>query len=163
MLNPERIKIEADISESFLNKIHVGDKITVTFPTFPDIKIESEISRIGNFIDPKTRTIKIQVNAKNPSGKIKPNQIALLHINDYYNPKAITVPSIILKQDTKGTFLFTVAKIEDKNVAKKVYVKTGISFNDKTEIVTGLNEGDLVIVSGYNMVSNSIPVKVSMK
>jgi RND family efflux transporter MFP subunit len=163
MLNPERIKIEADISESFLNKIHVGDKIMVTFPTFPDIKIESKITRIGNFIDPKTRTIKIQVDAKNPSGKIKPNQIALLHINDYYNPKAITVPSIILKQDTKGTFLFTVAKIEDKNVAKKVYVKTGISFNDKTEIVTGLNEGDLVIVSGYNMVSNSIPVKVSMK
>ncbi|QKG79298.1 efflux RND transporter periplasmic adaptor subunit [Tenuifilum thalassicum] len=163
LLNPDKIKIEADISESFLSKVHVGDKIAVTFPTFPDIKIETEISRIGNYIDPKTRTITIQVNSNNPSGMIKPNQIALLYINDYYNPKAITVPSIILKQDTKGTFLFTVDKASNREVAKKVYVKTGISFNDRTEVVKGLKDGDMVIVAGYNMVSNSIPVNVSIR
>ncbi len=163
MLNTEKLKIDADISESILNKVHVGDKVRIEFPTFPELSIEAPVFRIGNMVDPKTRTVKVEIHSTNPKGAIKPNQIAMLFINDYYNPEALSVPSIILKRDTKGTFLFKVEKTDSKYVATKVYVETGVAYNDRTVITKGLSAGDRVIVSGYNMVSNGVPVQLTSK
>lgn len=163
MLNTEKLKIDADISESILNKVHVGDKVRIEFPTFPELSIEAPVFRIGNMVDPKTRTVKVEIHSTNPKGAIKPNQIAMLFINDYYNPEALSVPSIILKRDTKGTFLFKVEKTDSKYVATKVYVETGVAYNDRTVITKGLSAGDRVIVSGYNMVSNGVPIQLTSK
>lgn len=160
VLNPKTFKIEADVSESLTGKIKIGDKVKVEFPSVPNLEMELSVSRTGNFIDPKTRTFKVEVIGDNPNGSIKPNQIALLHINDYSNPKSITVPSIIIKKDALGNFLFIAEKNDGKSYAKKIYVKTGISFEDRTEITDGLAENQQVIISGYNMVTSGSLVEL---
>lgn len=154
ILNPEGLKVEADVSENLIGKIKVGDKVEIEFPSTAEAKMILPVSRIGNFIDPKTRTFKVEVSGTNPNGNIKPNQIAFLRINDYFNPKAITVPSIIIKKDATGSFVFTAEKNDGRYIAKKVYVKTGTSFNDRTEVIEGINENDSVIVAGYNLVTS---------
>jgi len=45
-------------------------------------------------------------------------------------------------------------------MATKIYIKTGISYMDKTEVVSGIKVGDLIITDGYNNVSNGAVVKV---
>lgn len=160
VLNPKTFKIEADVSESLTGKIKIGDKVKVEFPSVSDLEMELSVSRTGNFIDPKTRTFKVEVIGANPNGNIKPNQIALLRINDYSNPRAITVPSIIIKKDALGNFLFIAEKNDGKTYAKKIYVKTGISFEDRTEITDGLAENQQVIISGYNMVTSGSLVEL---
>lgn len=160
LLNTQSIKIEADVSESLLGKIKTGDKVKVEFPSLPELTMELPVSRVGNYIDPKTRTFKFEVAGLNPNGRIKPNQIALLRINDYFNPKTITVPSIVIKKDAIGNFLFIAEKTDGKYLAKKVYVKTGISYEDRTEVVEGLEANQSVIVSGYNMVTSGVPVQL---
>ncbi|MGE0078645.1 MAG: efflux RND transporter periplasmic adaptor subunit [Bacteroidales bacterium] len=155
LINLEKLKIEADVSENLLTKIKVGDMVTIKFPTYSDIVVNAPIHRIGNAIDGKTRTIKVEIWLDNVKGQIKPNQIAMLSIKDFESKKALVVPSIILKQDSKGLFLFVASKSENgKTIASKTYVETGLSYNDRTVVTGGLSEGQQVITSGFNQIGN---------
>ncbi|HOP03528.1 MAG TPA: efflux RND transporter periplasmic adaptor subunit [Tenuifilaceae bacterium] len=155
LANLQKLKIVTDVSETLLPKIHVGDVVSVKFPTYNDIKLQAPIHRIGNLIDPKTRTIKVEILVDNIEGKIKPNQIAMLSIKDFEAKQALVVPSIVVKQDSRGEFLFVTDKNEEGNaIATKKYVTSGLSYFDRTMILDGISEGQKVIVAGYNQVGN---------
>ena len=164
LINLDRIKITADVSESLLPKINVGDTVNVLFPTYKNLSYSAPINRIGNAIDSKTRTIKIEVLMPNVKGLIKPNQMASLNIKDFESSKAIVVPSLIVKQDSKGEFLFIESKKEDgKSIARKVYVESGLSYNDKTMILSGLKVGQNAITAGFNQVGNGSLIEIRQK
>jgi RND family efflux transporter MFP subunit len=161
LVNLDKLKIEADVTENILTKIHVGDMVTIKFPTYSDIVLNAPIKRIGNAIDQKTRTIKVEIWLDNVRGQIKPNQIAMLSIRDFESKSAFVVPSIVLKQDSKGTFLFIASKNEaGKTVATKAYVETGLSYNDKTMVTKGLEKDQQVITAGFNQIGNGSLIEV---
>lgn len=155
LVNLDKLKVITEVSETLLPKIRVGDLVNIKFPTYSDINMRAPIHRIGNLIDQKTRTIKVEILVDNIEGKIKPNQIAMLNIKDFEAKQAMVVPSIVVKQDSRGEFLFVADKDKDgKDIATKKYVKSGISYSDRTMITQGLAEGNKVIVAGYNQIGN---------
>lgn len=161
IVNLQQLNINADVSEAYLSKIQTGDTVQLSFPAYPEIEMNAPIFRTGNIIKPDNRTFKVQVNISNIKEKLKPNIISVLKINDYTNTNAFVVPSIIIKRDMKGNFLFVATEGKDGTLmAKKRYVNTGKSFKDKTEIISGLSKNDRVIVDGYNMVSTGSNVKI---
>ena len=159
LVNLEKLNINADISEAYLSKIRQGEKVEVTFPSYPDINIELPVSRIGNIVNVENRTFRVELNMNNEGEKLKPNILALLKINDFSTDTALVVPSIIIKQDIKGSFLFVSREVGNKQVAEKIYVNPGISYQSKTMVESGLHVGDKIIISGYNMISNGIGIK----
>lgn len=161
MANLQKLKITADVSESLLPKINVGDTVTVNFPTYKDIKISAPIHRIGNLIDQNTRTIPIELRINNIDNLIKPNQMAKMKIRDFYAKSAIVVPSLVVKQDSRGDFLFVVDKDENSmDIASKQYVESGLSYDDNTMITKGLEEGQRIIVSGFNQVGTGSLINI---
>lgn len=161
LANLEKLKIIADVSESLLPKVKAGEMVKIKFPTYGDIEFNAPINRVGNLIDQKTRTIKLEIRIDNVEGKIKPNQMAMLQIKDFEAKDAFVVPSIIVKQDSRGEFLFIADKNnEGKYFASKLYVKSGLSYSDRTMINQGLTEGQKVIVAGFNQVGNGTLVEV---
>jgi membrane fusion protein, multidrug efflux system len=161
LVNLDEMKITADVSESFLSAVKQGDDVTLEFSSYPEIRINSNISRIGTVIDPVTRTFEVEVLVENPEQLLKPNMLSSVRIRDYSDPAALTVPSIILKQDFNGTFLFRLNEKANGQTAEKVYVETGRTVQDITKIAAGIDEGDKVIVAGYNIVSDGEPVRVT--
>ncbi|MCF8219008.1 MAG: efflux RND transporter periplasmic adaptor subunit [Bacteroidales bacterium] len=161
IVNLKKLNINADISENYLSKVEKGDTVSLSFPAYPDITMDAPIYRTGNIIQPDNRTFKIQLKINNIKEKLKPNIISVLRINDYTNPQAFVVPSIIIKKDIDGDFLFVAEKNEKGNlIAKKRYVETGKSYKDQTEILNGLERGENVIVDGYNMVTSGTGVRI---
>ena len=155
LANLDKLKVITEVSETLLPKIHVGDLVNIQFPTYGDISLKAPIHRIGNLIDQKTRTIKVEILIDNIGSKIKPNQIAMLSIKDFEEKQAMVVPSIVVKQDSRGEFLFIADKDkEGKDIATKKYVKSGISYSDRTMITQGISEGQKIIVAGYNQIGN---------
>ncbi|TLX72099.1 efflux RND transporter periplasmic adaptor subunit [Labilibacter sediminis] len=150
LVNLNTMKVNSDVSEIYLPRIHKGDTIMLTFSTYPDLLIETPISRTSNIIHPDNRTFNVQVELDNVDGKLKPNMMAKLLIKDYSLNNAMVVPSAIIKNDITGKFLFSV----HNGKAQKVYVETGRSYKDETVITKGLNSGDQVVVEGFNTVSN---------
>jgi membrane fusion protein, multidrug efflux system len=160
VVNLDEIYINADVSEIYLGQVAEGDQVQVGFPVYPDLKMEVPIFRKGNVINPGNRTFKVQLKLKNPDRLLKPNILAVIHINDFSADSAIIVPSALVRQDITGSYLYTMKQVDNKWVAKKVYVKTGKNYLDKTMIESGLDAGQKIIVQGYNLVSDGTEVYV---
>ncbi|MFM2255378.1 MAG: hypothetical protein RLZZ47_867, partial [Bacteroidota bacterium] len=85
----------------------------------------------------------------------KPNMIAKLKIVDYENKSAISVNSNSVQSTESGSFVVVAKTVAEKNgaaqgfVAERRKVTIGKTSEGLTEIIEGLNEGDLVITAGY--------------
>ena len=147
IVNANDLKVTVEIPENYLNKVKVGSKIRVNLP---DIKktIEANVTVASNLIDANSRSF--YVEAKIPADKdFHPNQIALVNIQDYTNPKAITVPINTLQSDEKGKYVMVAVQEGNRLVARKKAVTIGELYGDALEIKSGLVVGDVVIVEGY--------------
>jgi membrane fusion protein, multidrug efflux system len=160
IVNLDELYINADVSESYLPQVEEGAQVMVRFPVYPDLTLQTPIYRKGNVINPNNRTFPIQLRLKNPDRKLKPNILSVVQINDFSADSALIVPSILIKQDITGYYLFIAQEISGKWIAKKVYIIPGKSYVDKTMVVSGLQPGQRIIVQGYNMVSDGTEVVV---
>jgi multidrug efflux pump subunit AcrA (membrane-fusion protein) len=73
----------------------------------------------------------------------------------------VVIPSVLIKQDITGSYLYTIKDENGRTIARKTYVNPGQSYEDKTMIVSGLEPGQKIIVQGYNMVSDGSEVNIS--
>lgn len=160
LVNLSVMRVSARVSEAYLTSVKKGDWIELRFPTYPGDMLKARVSRLGEVIDPKTRTFMLEVELNNPGEKLKPNMLTSVRIEDFTDSEAQVVPSSILRQDFNGTFLFRVNTEDGNPKAQKIYVETGITVQDKTQIKEGLSLGDLVITKGFNLVSEGTPVKI---
>ena len=155
VVNLAKLYVNAQISEVYLPIIHKGDPVDVNFPAFPSVTLHKKVYRIGKVINKQSRTFKLQLKIDNVHNLLKPNLLAIIRIKDYTNPKAIVVPSFILREDIQGYYLYVVASGKNGlKIAKKVYVKVGKSYHHETEVIKGLHPGDTIITQGYNNVSS---------
>jgi len=160
LVNLDKLYINADIAESYLPVIQKGDRVELSFPSFPELSMIVPVHRIGNVIHPQNRTVNMQLQINNKNEQLKPNGLALIQINDYSTDEAMTVPSIVIKQDTKGSFLYVTKKEGNTFIAEKKYIRTGVSYKDQTMIISGLDIGDKVIIKGYSQISDGSVIEV---
>lgn len=160
LVNLDKIFINADVSETYLPVIHKGDKVELSFPIYPDLNLTEPIYLISNVIHPQNRTVKMQLRISNKNEMLKPNGMAIIKIKDYSSSEALVVPSIIIKQDMSGSFLYIAQKENNRWLAKKRYVKLGISYKDQSLITEGINFGEFVITEGYNQVSDGSVIEI---
>jgi len=156
----DELFINADVSETYLASVKEGDTVELSFPVYPDIKMKVPVHRIGNVINPGNRTFKMQLRISNPGSKLKPNILAVMRINDFTTPSALIVPSNIIKQDAKGQYIYVIREENGEKIARKVYIETGMTYDDKSMVIEGLELGDEVITKGYTQVSDGAPVSI---
>lgn len=160
LVNIDNLYVTLQLSEAHISSVKKGDSVVITFPPYPELSFSQPVYRTGNVINPQNRTFITEIKIDNNNHLLKPNMLANVKINDYNNEKAIVVPSILIKEDMSGKFIFLIDTIENNTIAKKQYIKTGKSFNDHTEIIDGINIGDIIITDGYNKVSNGFVVDI---
>ena len=160
IINLDAFYLNAEVSEAYLPYLKKGDIVGGQLLAYKDIKIESEIYRISNMINPENRSFTVQVKLNNTEGILKPNMLAEIKFKDYEHKEAFTVPSIIIKNDFNGSYLFIAEQKDSETIARKIYVKSGKSQGEFSMVDTGLSEGDLVIVNGYNQVVDGSLVSI---
>ena len=148
IVNVSDLKIVAKVGDTYVGSVKKGDAITVKFPDI-NKEFKTRISLVNALIDPASRTFGIEANIPNLGGSLKPNQVAIININDLSTSNSLVVSQNVV-QKTEGGDLVYVAVVENgKKVAKARTVKTGISYNGNIEILEGLTAGEMVITQGY--------------
>jgi len=160
IVNIDELYVTLKLSEAYISSIKKGDIVDISFPSYPGLVYSEPVYRTGNVINKQNRTFIVQIKINNKKGKLKPYMLANININDYNVDKAIILPSIIIKTDMNGPFIYVIGKDNDNYVSNKKYIETGISYKDKTEVINGLNIGDVIITDGYNNVSDGSVVTV---
>ena len=159
VMNLSNIKIKADVAESYSKKVKAGDKIKIFFPDL-ETEIDANISFASKYIDPLNRTFRLETKLPHVDN-LKPNMIAKLKIIDYENANTISVSSNCIQTTESGSYV-VIAKAQSNAkgdataffVAERRTVTAGKSSDGHTEILTGLNVGDLVITTGYQELNN---------
>jgi len=160
VVNFSNVKVEADLAESYSSKVKVGNSVRIHFPDVNE-EILSQISFTGKYINPTNRTFSIEVPLKPGNMEYRVNMVAVVKINDYNNPQAISIPVNVIQNTRNGKYVYLV-KVSGKNsVATKQSVEVGQIYNGMAEIVSGLTPGDKIISQGYQTINDGQLVSFS--
>lgn len=152
VVNLNEFYLNVEVSESYLPFLKKGDPVNISLVSYGDVSLKSNIYRIENIINPENRSFKVKIKVKNTNNMIRPNMLAEVQFKDFESDAAFVVPSIVVKKDFKGDYVFIAEKSEGNYISKKIYVETGRSIDNQTMVLKGLHAGDQVIVNGYNQV-----------
>jgi len=148
IVNTSDLKVIADVPENYLSKVAVGTNLEIILPEQNNRVINSKVNVVGKVINPSSRSFPVE--AKIPANSnLKPNQLAKVHIKDYGNSNAITIPINTLQNDEKGKFVMIAVKENGKLIAHKRQVIVGELNGDQLEVKSGLQTGDQLIVEGF--------------
>lgn len=154
-INP--IKIFVNASESLYVYLKRYMTVSVEFDALPGHKFEGKISRINPSIDATTRTFEVEVSIQNNHELIKPGMYGRVTAT-YGKRKNIVVPDqAIVKMLGSGDRFIYVLK-QDGTVAY-TKVELGARMNDKYEILSGINDGDEVVVTGQVALKDGVAVE----
>ena len=161
IINIEQMKVSAEIPEIHIPYIKQNKSVKIYVPIL-DKQILGNITSVGNFINPNNRSFSIEIKLLNKSNELKPNMTVSLEINDYQNKSAILIPSKDILEDEEGNFYVYKLVIDSNENYKsnKVMIQKGKSYNNMTEIKSGLKENDLIINEGLRQVEDGQIVKV---
>lgn len=160
LVNLKKVYVTAEVSESYIANVAKDDPVNVQFPSYSQLNRDAVVYRTGNVVNYTNRTFVVQVKLDNGEEKLKPNMMATLRIRDYSAEAALVVPSIIIKNDMQGEYLYVVEREDGKFTARKSYVETGRTESGNTMILKGLKPGQQVIVDGYNLAKNGMTVRL---
>jgi hypothetical protein len=147
VVNLEEIQINADAPESLVGKIKKGDTVQVYFPAIGQSRVTT-ILAVGQVINPVNRTFRVDVKLSNTDNMLKANLLGILRVSDYENKQAITVPTKWIQQDHDRDFVFVIVNEDGKTIARKRLIKKGKTYNGETEVLEGLQAGELLITDG---------------
>lgn len=147
LVNTSNLKVTAQVPENYLGRVKQGDNLQVVFPDV-NKTVNARITLAGQLIDLNSRSFYVEAHLPNDKD-FKPNQVALVKIQDYAAPVAVTAPVNTLQTDEKGKFLLVAVTEKGKLRAKKRQVQQGELYGDRIEIKTGLQAGDVIITDGY--------------
>lgn len=160
LLNPGQMYIKSDVSEKYIGRFSAGDKVEIYFPS-QNQRVASSVTSVSHVINPENRTFSIEIALPEVDFPVNPNQVTVVYLQDYKNKIAIAVPTKSIRKDLSGSYVYTLGKKDKVMVAKKTSVKLGVSSNNQTEILQGLEEGDQVIVKGINELTDGAHVQVA--
>lgn len=158
LVSPEYMYVKADVSEAYVGKFKQGQKVDIYFPSL-DKTLQSKVSAVGQVIDANNRTFELEVQIPSED-HLKPNMIAVVGIAEYTNEDALAIPTNLIFTDKNGAFVYMLKESEGKDFAIRADVNLGMTSGIKTEILSGLEAGDVVIEKGIYDISNGAQVKV---
>ncbi|MFQ3578722.1 MAG: efflux RND transporter periplasmic adaptor subunit [Bacteroidales bacterium] len=159
IINLDKFKVVADVSERYTDKIHKGDIVTVYLP---DLKKElnAKIDFASKYINPVNRTFHIEAFLTNGDERLKANMIARMKIADYKSENSISIPVNYVQTENGKTYVMLAKKDGDAIIANKQFIKTGLNYNGIVEVLSGLSKGDLLITTGYLELDNNEKITI---
>lgn len=159
LVNTTNLKATAKVPDSYVAFIKQGDQVKVNFPDL-NKTMEASVTYVGRIVDPMSRTFRIEVKLPGGNPDLKPNLMSLIQINDKTSNSAIVIEENIVQPTEEGKIVFVTADDKGKKVARQKTVTTGLSYNGKVEILTGLSVGDQLITTGYQDLSDNQPIGI---
>lgn len=153
------LKILSNISEKYITQIKDNSTVEITLPSI-NFNFKARITSVAKVIDPDNRTFGIEIKIPNNIKNVKANMLAVVKINDYTNPKAITVPLNSIVKTMDGQYVYIVEEKEGKTISAKRTIITGNYDSERIEVLKGLKECDKVITFGFQNVSDGQIINV---
>ncbi|PCH84413.1 MAG: efflux transporter periplasmic adaptor subunit [Piscirickettsiaceae bacterium] len=149
-----------EVFEKQANWVKEGNPAEVTLSYLPGKVWKGKVEYIYPSLNPKTRALMVRLRFDNPNEELKPNMFAKVKIFSGPTESTLVIPTEALIRTGDGDHL--IIKNSDGGFEPKVVV-AGIESGQFIEILSGINEGDDVVVSGQFLIDSEASLRGSFK
>ena len=150
------IKLDFTVPEIYLSVLSTGMDVTARSPAYPELRFNGVVAAINSRVDPETRTLMIRAKIPNPDYLLKPGMLLVVDLIKNRS-QALIIPEEAVIQEKDKKFVYLV--MLDSTVAKRE-IATGRRIPGKVEVISGLEQGDPVVIQGITRVRPGSPVNV---
>ncbi len=153
------VKIVINISESELAKVKRGMPAIVTFDTYGDEIFNGTVTLVSPTVDQASRTFGAEVTLPNSDNRILPGMFGRVELSLGTARRVVVPDKAVVKQPGSGNHFVYVYNPDGTVSYNKV--ELGQRLGDSYELISGVEPGSTVVVSGQTRLANGIKVKVS--
>lgn len=152
----DRLRTYLSVPQIDADSVHVGQKATLIIPDLSGRKFIGTVTRTSNSLDPSTRTLLTEVQVANSGGQLIPGMYTQVDLAVPRKDPPLVIPGDTLVVRSNGPQVAVVAA--DGTVHFQV-VQLGRDFGDRLEVLSGLREGDQLVVNAGDTVREGAKVK----
>jgi HlyD family secretion protein len=143
-----QVYVQGKVDESDIGKVYMGQAARIKVESFKDKTFLGKVTKIAPLGVEKDNvtTFEVRVSIDNPGGELKANMTANAEILLEEHKGVLTVPEQAVIYDKDRNASVEVPDAKEKKGRRKVSIKAGISNGTRTEVLSGLNTGDTVIL-----------------
>ena len=156
LMDYSKMYVETQFPENTMTKLAVGQKVHITNYNIKQDTLKGVLTQLSPAINEETRTFSGYIEIDNPKLKLRPGMFAKADIVTVRKDSVLSIPKDIIKNRRSGKLVYTV----ERNNAEEKVIQTGISDDKFVEVEKGLQEGDKIVVKGYEWLRNRSKVKV---
>lgn len=156
LMDLSTVKIIVHILERDVPQITTGMKADITVDALPGQSFTGTITRLAHAVDVATRTMAVEIEVRDPQPTLKPGMFATVTLTTDQHPNALTIPSQAVQKDAKGPFVY----VTDGQAAHRRDVALGGEQQSRSEILSGLDGSETIIVSGQQLVKDGGPISI---
>lgn len=134
-----------NVYQSDLGSVRIGDAVDITTDAYPEV-FRGRISYLASALDPSTRTLQARIVAENPTHKLKKDMYVTATVRAGAITQALLVPDAAVLRDTENQ-PFVYVQTAGNQFARRL-ITLGDSSNGRTQISSGIKEGDRVVGDG---------------
>lgn len=149
---------EAQIYESEVPFVHVGQKMSITLSYDAGKTYSGAITYIYPTVDPQTRTVKVRIQLPNPGFALKPQMFADAQLKVDYGVHVLVPQEAVLNSGTEQHAFV----VREGGVFEPRKITLGPAVDGNVAVLSGLKPGEMVVVSGNFLIDSESKLKASM-
>ncbi len=157
-VSTERVVAQFGVTERDITKVSLGQKAKVFVDSYPDQIFEGTVENISQVIVGNSRTADVRVRLENQDNRLLPGMSSRIKITLYQKKNTLVVPADALQGKENEQFVYLIQP--EAKTAAKAPVVVGYTRVDYAQIDSGLKEGDLVVVSGFERLEEGAKVRI---
>jgi RND family efflux transporter MFP subunit len=154
-----KLRIYIPVPEVYAADVTNGQSVKVTLDAFPNKEFAGTVVRNSDAIDLNSRTLNVEVDVENPTGKLFPGAYAFVHLKVPASTGSVTLPSNALLFRSEG---LRAGVVRDGHVVLTP-ITIGQDYGGAVEVLSGLTPNDAVIVNPSDSLANGAAVHVHTK
>lgn len=149
LIQPERLLVKVKVSAQWLTMISKGDAMQLSIDALGDTLHTAKVERIHPEIDAATRKGTVELVLEPAPDQARAGQLARVHFISQSDDRLV-IPAYAIHHDIDGAYAYIVTSDDEgKTTAKKRYLNKGLQFGEWTEISSGIEIDDRLIVKGF--------------
>ncbi|UOG77358.1 efflux RND transporter periplasmic adaptor subunit (plasmid) [Hymenobacter tibetensis] len=151
--NLDEVWVMANVFESDIAKVKLGDGVLVTTLSYPDKPLRGKIDKLFNVLDPDSKVMKVRVRLANPGYLLKPAMYAQVRIENTAGTQMLAVPtkSVIFDKDRHFVMVY-----KDRQHVETRPVTIHKTVGNVSYVGAGLQAGEIVIAEEQLLVYNEL-------
>jgi len=149
------LRLVLAIPESLAGQIHLKDPVKVRVQALNE-DIEGKVSRFADSLDMQTRTMETEIDCQNRDGRLLPGMYTDTQLLLSEKKNTLTIPLEAVVRNGEDA---TVLAVNSQDLLEERHVKLGVEDNSRVEVLSGLTDGDRVVIGNRSQFHSGQRIK----